>query len=113
MIHDLRLKEDVKVSEEEDELTEYDFEHVLEKLKKKAPEKYNYLLKAGDSMKRVVFKIFKHIYDTEERPDEWLNTRIIQIYKGKGDSADFNNHRNIHTKAVSYTHLTLPTNREV
>ena len=34
----------------------------------------------------------------KQRPLEWLNTRIIQIYKGKGDSADLNNHRNIHTK---------------
>ena len=98
MLHETRLKEVVLSDDDEESLSEDDFENVLIKLRKKAPEKYNFLLKGGDSMKRAILKMFQHIYDTERRPTEWLNTRIIQIYKGKGEADDLSNHRNIHTK---------------
>ena len=49
-------------------------------------------------MKRAIFKIFQFVYETEKRPDDWLNTTIVQIYKGKGDMDDLSNHRNIHMK---------------
>ena len=32
------------------------------------------------------------------KPQQWRNTVIIQLYKGKGRKDEFNNQRNIHTK---------------
>ena len=49
-------------------------------------------------MKNVVFKLFKLVYEIEQRPESWVNTRIVQLYKGKGNSEDLSNHRNIHIK---------------
>ena len=80
LLHKTRLNKTIYGDKEEEELSEEDFEEVLIKLRKKAPEKYNFLLKAGDSMKKAILKMFQHIYETEKRPSEWQNTRIIQIY---------------------------------
>ena len=49
-------------------------------------------------MNKCIFQLFKKVWDNESRPDQWKNTKTIQVYKGKGESDDLNNHRNIHTK---------------
>jgi hypothetical protein len=41
-------------------------------------------------------------------PQTWRNSKVVPLYKGEGDKSDCNNYRSI--AAVSYTHLTLPTN---
>lgn len=36
--------------------------------------------------------------DTIKTPEQWRDTVIIQLYKGKGPMNEFDNMRNIHTK---------------
>ena len=77
-LHEARMKDNIDYG---DELTQKDFDDVIIKLRKKAPEKYNFLLKAGESMKRAIFKIFKYIYDTEKRPEVAENEHHTVIQK--------------------------------
>ena len=74
-------------------------------------------------------ELFNVIFRTGKMPSEWRPSVIIPLYKDKDDIQDCNNYRGIkllsHTmklwerviegrlRTVSYTHLTLPTNREV
>jgi hypothetical protein len=74
------------------------WEEVMERLKKKSKEKYKFILKAGNSMRNALFRLFRNVWTQERRPEQWKNTTIIQLYKGKGVSEDLNNHRNIHMK---------------
>ena len=55
-------------------------------------------MRAGHDLRMTIFKMFQFIWTHEKKPDQWKNTLIVQIYKGKGDSDDLSNHRNIHTK---------------
>ena len=75
-----------------------DMETRLKQLSKKCPGKYQFLLKSGDQLKNAIFRLFKKVWDEETKPEQWRNTIIIQLYKGKGPKDDFNNQRNIHTK---------------
>ena len=97
LLHDVRMEEIVENDDHED-FTIEDFNKTLEKLKKKSKEKYKFILMAGDSMKKVLFRLFRNIWWQEKRPNQWKSTTIIQLYKGKGEVDDLNNHRNIHTK---------------
>ena len=45
-----------------------------------------------------MFELFSKVWDSESKPQQWRDTQIVQIYKGKGDQSDFDNQRNIHTK---------------
>ena len=38
------------------------------------------------------------VWGSEEKPDQWRKTLIIQLFKGKGEKNEFCNQRNIHTK---------------
>ena len=38
------------------------------------------------------------VWKSEEKPDQWRKTLIIQLYKGKGEINEFGNQSNIHTK---------------
>ena len=38
------------------------------------------------------------MWDSEQKPDIWCNSVLIQLYKGCGSCNDLNNQRNIHTK---------------
>ena len=45
-----------------------------------------------------MFFLFKTVWDNETKPDQWKQTTLIQLYKGKGDPCDFSNQRFIHMK---------------
>ena len=91
------MKEKVPNDDAED-LTEEDFGNMMKKLSNKSKDKYQYLLKAGASFKIAIFKLFQQVWKTETKPNKFKETTIIQLYKGKGDMDDLNNHRNIHMK---------------
>ena len=80
------------------DITVNDMKSRMKKLAKKGPEKYRFLLKSGNSFKEVIFELCKKVWMEESKPQQWRNTVIIQLYKGKGPKEEFNNQRNIHTK---------------
>ena len=53
---------------------------------------------AGNSLKDLLFRLFKSVWKQERRPDPWKSTTIVQLYKGRGVVEDLNNHMNIHMK---------------
>ena len=95
LIHYFRMKDD---SNKEEEFKQSDFDERLNKVAKKCGDKYKFLVKSGNGFKNCIFRLFNQVWKDEEKPQQWRNTIIIQLYKGKGESFEFNNQRNIHTK---------------
>ena len=81
-----------------DQLCRGDYDNRLKLLKTKHQDKYKFIVKAGAGYQDCLFSLFSNIWESEEKPQQWRNTVIVQIYKGKGDKNDFDFQRNIHTK---------------
>ena len=96
MIHVLRCEENT--NDDDKELLIEDFEKRLKLLNTKCKSKYQFILKAGQGYQECLFKLFSEVWGSENKPQQWRNSMIVQIYNGKGDTDDFNNQRNIHTK---------------
>ena len=45
-----------------------------------------------------MFSLFSNIWQSEDKPQQWRNTVIVQLYKGKGSKFEFNCQRNLHMK---------------
>ena len=97
MLHLVRC-EDALLEDKDEELRLEDFEARLKILKTKCKDKYKFLINSGEGFRECVFELFSNIWRTEDKPQQWRDTIIIQLYKGKGDASDYNNQRNIHTK---------------
>ena len=93
MIHIIRSED----NNEEELLTEA-FDNRLKIVQMKAKDKYKFLINSGEAFKKCVYKLFEKIWDQERKPQQWRDTIIVQLFKGKGESSDYNNQRNIHTK---------------
>ena len=99
MIHLLRCEE-----EEDDEYNELqfeDFNNRMKVLKTKYKDKYQFVLKAGEGYKGCLYKLFSKVWKFEDKPQQWRDTIIVQLYKGKGEESSFNNQRSIHTKGYA------------
>ena len=81
IIHNIRMEE---IIENETKFTPEMFDHSLEILKKKNKDKYKFILKGGRDLKLALFKLFNMVWCSEQKPDQWRRTEIIQLYKGKG-----------------------------
>jgi hypothetical protein len=57
-----------------------DFENRLKIVQKKCKSKYDFVLKSGEAYKKIIFQLFDKIWATEQKPQQWRNTLIIQIY---------------------------------
>ena len=74
------------------------FQKVIERVKTKGGKKYEFVLKAGQSLFNALFRLFEVVWNGEKIPESWRETTIIQIWKGKGPREDLENIRHIHTK---------------
>ena len=108
ILHERRMNEpDVK---NKDDLTQKDFNSLLENLEKKTKSKYKFILKAGLSLHRCLFTLFKITWKSEVKPNQWEKTIAHQLYKGKGEKSKLSNHRFIHTKdeiPKSFEHILI------
>ena len=89
------------VDQTPDESESLDYDDFLRRMKivsLKGKEKYKFLINSGQAFKDCLFQLFKNVWESEKIPDQWRNTVIIQLSKGKGDPSDYSNKRNIHTK---------------
>ena len=87
IIHEIRMTEEIVGDVV---YTEELFEKSLKELKKNK-DKYAFILKGGESLKKSLFNLFSLIWSSEEKPDQWRKTEIIQLYKGKGERNEFGN----------------------
>ena len=98
-IHDERMAEEVP--ENEANLTKEMFNNALERIQRKNPKKYSFILKAGQSYIDSLFFLFQAVWKHEVIPDDWKKTDIVQIFKGKGPQSDISGYRCIHTKIIT------------
>ena len=82
------MEEDV---EEDIEFSETLFFKTFNMLKKKGARKYDFILNAGPSLLSALYKLYETVWKTEEKPDSWRDSVLIQLYKGKGLKEDLNN----------------------
>jgi hypothetical protein len=53
--------------------------------------KYNFIMKGGQSLKAALFNLCKVVWRTEKQPERWSNSTLIQLYKGKGNRGTLDN----------------------
>ena len=82
-IHKVRMEEES--NEDDSPLSREDFERTWKILKETKREKYKFLMDGGPDIKEVLFALFKRVWESEDIPELWQKTRIIQLYKGKSD----------------------------
>ena len=82
MIYVLRCEENT--NDDDKELLIEDFEKRLKLLNTKCKSKYQFILKAGQGYQECLFKLFSEVWHSENKPQQWRNSMIVQIYKGKG-----------------------------
>ena len=78
MIHVLRYGDK---SKDDAELSLEDFEKRLKLLNTKCKEKYQFILKSGEGYQNCLYNLFSKVWQTENKPQQWRNSLIIQIYK--------------------------------
>ena len=88
-----------EMPEDDDEnLTYEDFERILSRFRSKGKKSYQFLTKAGPEMLQVVFKLLCRVWESEDIPEQWSDTTLIQLFKGKGSREDLSGYRFLHTK---------------
>ena len=101
---DIQLKVDVhekqmmEAHDDDVQFTRKLYDKSMKVLSTKNPNKYKFILKAGQSVKNSIFNLFETVWSKESEPSQWRQSNIIQIYKGKWAKEDLANQRNIHTK---------------
>ena len=93
-VHKERMKE---IIENDVEFSETLYDECLKTLKKRNNRKYDFLLKAGSALRKCLMALFKYIWTTEDKPEQWRRTTLIQLHK-KGCKDEHGNYRNLHTK---------------
>ena len=61
-------------------------------------EKYELIMKGGPALKAALFSVCQSVLTTEKFPENWRETTLIQLYKGKGPRNNLENLRHIHIK---------------
>ena len=74
------------------------FRKSLKIIQQKGGNKYEFILKGGESYKNALSKLFKVVWETEEKPEGWKDSVLFQLDKGKSDKKDLSNKRFIHLK---------------
>ena len=97
-LHDFRMEEVSEDSGKDEEISSDDFDEAIKKFKKKNKKAYHYIVKAGESFKKGMFKFMERIHSDENLPNSWEYTVLIQIYKGKGARELLENNRFIRSK---------------
>ena len=92
----------MRMHEEEEndhnELTVNDFNKALEYVYKNNKDKYKYVLNGGDSLKNAVFNLFKEVWSQEVIPEGWKKSKLVQLWRVRGNKSSLANMRYIHIK---------------
>ena len=81
----------------EETLERKEFDEEIASLRKKGKKRYKEITEAGQGFQHDVFNFLKLIWDTENIPQNWNLTTLIQIYK-KGNKNLFSSYRFVHLK---------------
>ena len=94
-LHEIRMNNN---SDSKSTITKNDYQNFLKQIAKKSKEKYQFILKAGQSLHDALYALYKRVWESGRKPSIWENTTCIQLFKGKGRSDEFKNQRYIHMK---------------
>ena len=94
----MKFKEDlinqlVNDMEGDYEVEEESYWELLDRLKAKNKRSYDFIVKSGDKFKKAILKLVKRVINTEEIPENFLETLLVQLYKGKGSQQEFNQYQ--------------------
>ena len=78
LLHYYRMT--VNDQNDQEELTYDDFQTRNKKICSKSGGKYKFLINAGQGFQNCLFNLFKQVWATEEKPQQWRNTIVIQLY---------------------------------
>lgn len=90
--------EKIETEESESDITWEEWKKVLEKVTTLNKTCYRDLVMAGHRWQAAMFMLFKRIYREEDIPSSFMNTKLKQLYKKKGDKAKLTSYRFIHLK---------------
>ena len=83
-----------------DELDLKTFNKTFLELAKKPGNKYDFIVKAGSSFRKALFTLMSIIWKTENLPEEWLESTIIQLKKWKRLENDLDDICHIHDRNI-------------
>ena len=75
------------------------FDSTLKALSKKPGAKYDFITKAGPSVKSALRNVCKTVWRSETLPENWSQSTLVQLYKGSGAINELKNYRFIHMKS--------------
>ena len=70
-----------------------EFDQVFNDVIKRPGNAYDFLIKAGSSLKPALKNLCKIAWETESLPESWSQSTLVQIYKGNGAINDLKNYR--------------------
>ena len=71
---------------------------MIKKFSKSGKRSYDFLTKAGTIFQETIFKLLEKMFHEEKFPQQFQNTNLHMIYKGKGRKEELTNNRFIHCK---------------
>ena len=92
------INEIINVKERDYEVKEEDYWDLLERLKVKNKRSYDFIVKSGQKFKEAILKLVKRVINLKEIPENFLETVLVQLYKGKGSQQELSNSRFLHIK---------------
>ena len=95
-IHELRMSQ--IYDDINSDLTIDSFNATYDRIAKKPGNKFKFITNAGPSFKGALFNLCRRAWNSEQLPDEWCNSSLVQLYKGSGSMNLLSNHRFIHMK---------------
>ena len=83
-----------------EDMTVEQYSNALKEVSSKHPEKYKFIIKGGASLHNALIHLFSTVWRTEVIPDLWINTELVQLWKGKGDKNSMSSQRFCTSKNV-------------
>ena len=99
----MKFKEDlineiINDNEGDYKVKDEDYWDLLDRLKAKNKRSYDFIVKSGQKFKEAILKLVKRVINMEEIPKTFLETVLVQLYKGKGSQQELSNSRFLHIK---------------
>ena len=87
-----------QVTDDIEELPLNLFNKALKKVNEKPGDKYKFIVRGGFSLKNALFTLFSIVWKTEQIPDNWYNSELVQLWKKRSSKSCLDMYRHIHLK---------------
>ena len=80
-------------------ITEEEFSTVVRKIRSKKKKMFEDFLQSGPVFKHLIYHLTRTIFESEEVPEEFMETVLIALFKGKGDPRRPTSYRFLHMRS--------------